>query len=174
MATISSYSFSLHLASTLLTLTLATAIPFPPPAPSIPINQPVPPLSLWSAPSNASFDNVEQEFQQIRGFSPPTCDAPAYGQALRLESCREAQRMIPMDRSRLVFGVRNRGRWAVNLPYRWSSCGCFFFRLLFAFFFRLHFFLLFTCCCFALLYFAWFCVMLMQKRGFGLTGTGWE
>ncbi|KAL8889975.1 MAG: hypothetical protein Q9215_002844 [Flavoplaca cf. flavocitrina] len=100
-------SYSIYLASTFLTLTLATVIPFPPPSSPLPINQPanvLPIPSSWSLPTNAGFQNIE-EFQQVKGFSPPTCDAAAYGRALRLESCREAQRMIPMDRSRLVFGV---------------------------------------------------------------------
>ncbi len=92
------------------------------------INQPsniLPIPSSWSLsapPSNTSFESIEHEFRQLQGFSTPKCDAAAYGRALQLSSCREAQKMIPTDKRILTFGVRNRGRWNVNLPYRWSSC----------------------------------------------------
>ena len=81
--------------------------------------------STWSLPDaapNASFVEIEQEFRQVIGFAPPRCDAAAYGRNLQVESCREAQKMIPLDRRPLRFGMRHSGRWNVNLPYRWSSC----------------------------------------------------
>ncbi|KAL8918539.1 MAG: hypothetical protein Q9172_005381 [Xanthocarpia lactea] len=62
--------------------------------------------STWSLPDaapNASFVEIEQEFRQVIGFTPPRCDAAAYGRNLQVESCREAQKMIPSDRRPLKF-----------------------------------------------------------------------
>ncbi|KAL8990903.1 MAG: hypothetical protein Q9169_008002, partial [Polycauliona sp. 2 TL-2023] len=115
-------------------LTCASAIPAPdpqrPPSGLLSLSQApnsytVPPFaSAWSqsvAASNTSFEEVEEEFRQIKEFKPPTCDGDAYGRSLQLNSCREAHKMIPTDRRKLQFGLRNRGRWNVNLPHRFMS-----------------------------------------------------
>lgn len=127
------YSFSL---AAFVALTFSSAIPASSPrTPAsispLDVNQAangftvLPFASTWSLPSaapNASFEETEQEFRQLKDFKPPKCDAALYGRALQVESCRDAQKMIPTDRRPLLFGIRNRGRWNVNLPYRWSSC----------------------------------------------------
>ncbi|KAI4266502.1 MAG: hypothetical protein L6R38_008701 [Xanthoria sp. 2 TBL-2021] len=126
------YSFSL---AAFVALTFSSAIPASSPrTPAsispLDVNQAangftvLPFASTWSLPSaapNASFEETEQEFRQLKDFKPPKCDAALYGRALQVESCRDAQKMIPTDRRPLLFGIRNRGRWNVNLPYRWKS-----------------------------------------------------
>lgn len=127
------YSFSI---AAFVVLTTSSAIPASnprEPAATLPLNVDqvangftiLPLTSTWDLPRaapNASFEETEQAFHQLKDFKPPICDAGLYGGPLQLESCREAQRMIPTDRRLLQFGLRHRGRWDINLPYRISSC----------------------------------------------------
>ncbi|KAI4252871.1 MAG: hypothetical protein L6R42_007800 [Xanthoria sp. 1 TBL-2021] len=112
----STYSFSL---AAFVALTFSSAIPAsnprtPTSISPLDVNQAangftvLPFASAWSLPSaapNASFEETEQEFRQLKDFTPPQCDAALYGRALQVESCREAQKMIPTDRRPLQFGV---------------------------------------------------------------------
>lgn len=79
--------------------------------------------SAWdfrNAAPPASFQQLEEEFKNLT-FKPPTCDGSLYGHNLQTESCKQALVGIPQDTTTYTFGARGRGKWSVNLPYRFLS-----------------------------------------------------
>lgn len=79
--------------------------------------------SLWSLPRSVppgGIDATETGFKKLT-YKPPTCNGAAYGRELQPASCQEAFFAIPRDTARISFGRRNRGRWNINLPYRFLS-----------------------------------------------------
>ena len=60
---------------------------------------------------------------QLNATDPQVqCLGDVFGYDLDLDSCREAQGLIPMDDKELTFGQRGRMSNDVVTPLRWSSC----------------------------------------------------